>query len=57
MVLMDYADHHKKMMAGKAVSKFLSGSQGALPDTYGMKASELCGIMNKWKNSYRKEGQ
>ena len=51
MVLMDYADNHKKMMTGKKISRFLSGSHGALPDTYGMKAAELCRIMNEWKNA------
>ncbi len=51
MVAFDYTEEHKK---GKKISKILSSYQGALPQTYGMKAIKLAALMNEWK--YRSEG-
>jgi hypothetical protein len=49
-VMFDYVDSHKNHSTGKKIAKQLSGSQGALPITYGIKASELLRIMNEWKS-------
>ena len=51
-IMFDYVDGHKKHTTGKLIAKGLSGSHGALPTTYGLKATELLEIMNEWKNKY-----
>lgn len=51
-VMFDYVDGHKKYHTGKFIAKELSGSHGALPTTYGFKATELLKILNEWKNKY-----
>lgn len=51
-VMFDYIDNHKKHSTAKIFSKQLSGSHGALPSTYGLKATELIRLMNEWKNRY-----
>jgi hypothetical protein len=51
-VLFDYVEGHRKHQTGKLIAKNLSGSHGALPSTYGLKASELLDILNEWKNKY-----
>jgi len=51
-IMFDFVDEHKKHQSGKLIAKHLSGSEGALPTTYGLKASELLEIMNEWKNKY-----
>lgn len=51
-VMFDYIDGHNKHETGKLIAKGLSGSHGALPTTYGLKATELLRILNEWKNKY-----
>jgi hypothetical protein len=51
-VMFDYKESHSKHETGKLISKGLSGSHGALPTTYGLKATELLKILNEWKNKY-----
>lgn len=51
-VMFDYVDSHKKHTIGKYISKEMSGSHGALPSTYGMKATELLKLMNEFKQRY-----
>ena len=48
----DFVDDHKKHETGKLIAKHLSGNHGALPTTYGLKATELLKILNEWKNKY-----
>jgi hypothetical protein len=50
-VTFDYTKNHTKQQNGKKLAKALAGTEGALPDTYGMKASELARLMNEWKES------
>lgn len=50
MVMYDFSEEHQKYNVGKKIAKSLSGSEGALPDTYGMKANELATLMNDWKS-------
>lgn len=50
MVMLDYVKTHKKHRRGKMASKALSGSHGALPDSYGKSIEELVQIMNEWKS-------
>jgi len=51
-VMFDYNENYKKYETGKLIAKELSGSHGALPTTYGQKATELLKILNEWKNKY-----
>ncbi len=51
-VMFDYVDEHSKHQAGKLIAKNLSGSHGALPSTYGLKAAELLEVLNEWKTRY-----
>lgn len=50
VVMFDYVDNHKEFTIGKGIAKQLADSHGALPDTYGLKTTELLRIMNEWKN-------
>lgn len=50
MVQFNYSSGHKKQSKGKLISRLLSGSEGGLPDTYGMKADQLARLMNEWKS-------
>jgi len=34
---------------GRRIAKFISQCEGALPDTYGMKAEALCELMNRYR--------
>lgn len=54
MVAFDYTEEHTKHKTRKKIARFLSSYQGALPQTYGMKAIKLAALMNEWK--YRSEG-
>lgn len=51
-IMFDYIDGHDQHQTGKLIAKNLSGSQGALPSTYGLNANELLEIMNEWKQKY-----
>lgn len=51
-IMFDYVKEHKKYQTGKLIAKKLSGSHGALPTTYGLKANDLLDILNEWKNKY-----
>ena len=51
MVMYDYSKEFKKYKVGKKIAKSLSGSEGALPNTYGMKAKNLVQLMNHWKSN------
>lgn len=50
MVMFDFSKDHKKHNIGKTIAKFLTSNEGALPNTYGMKATDLAELMNKWKS-------
>ena len=54
-VLFDYSERHKKYKAGKILSKTISGQHAALPDTYGMKASDLAKLLNERRANYSLE--
>ncbi|WNM18101.1 STM3941 family protein [Flavobacterium capsici] len=52
MVMFDYAYEFDEYETGRNISKHLAGYEGALPDTYGMKANKLAELMNEWKRKY-----
>jgi hypothetical protein len=37
---------------GRLVARSLSGVDGGLPDTYGLEAEELAGLLNVWRDRY-----
>jgi len=49
MVMLDYKETHSKYKTGKKLAKSLSGSEGALPNTYGMSVSKLVDLLNEWR--------
>ncbi|MBJ6119619.1 hypothetical protein JAO76_15520 [Pontibacter sp. BT310] len=51
-VMFDYVDSHKDHAFGKYISKEISDSHGALPDTYGMQATELLALLEEFKQTY-----
>jgi len=51
-IMFDFVEGHNRQTTGKLISKALSGSHGALPITYGLKATELLQILNEWKNKH-----
>ncbi len=52
MVMFNYSKEHNKHSSGKKVARNLSGSEGGLPNTYGMKAEDLAKLLNDWKFKY-----
>jgi hypothetical protein len=53
MVGFNFAPHFRRAERLRGVSAALAGFEGALPDTYGLKAEELAYLMNEYK--YRHE--
>jgi hypothetical protein len=49
MVGWNYSPIYQGGAIGRTVSAALSGVEAALPDTYGMNASELAQLMNEWR--------
>lgn len=45
-VMFNYVESHRKYLVGKNIAKGLSDFEGALPDSYGLKVSELRALMN-----------
>ncbi len=52
MVVFDYIPEFSSHATGRRWSKHLAGCEGALPDTYGFKASELAGILNQLRDQH-----
>jgi hypothetical protein len=48
-VMFNYSENHTKQKLGKQVASAMTGAEGGLPNTYGMKAKELAELMNEWK--------
>lgn len=56
MVAITFAEHYDKAKMMRGISRAIAGCEGALPDTYGMKAEQLAELLNEWKNRFS-EGQ
>jgi hypothetical protein len=52
MVVFNYADHYDKAKMTRGVARRIAGYEGALPDTYGMKADQLADLLNYWKATF-----
>lgn len=49
MVMFDFTEEYGKQTNARKVSSFLAGAEGALHDTFGLKAEELAALMNEYK--------
>lgn len=49
MVCWNFAPGYVAQPRGRRVSAGLTGVEAALPDTYGLPASELAALMNRWR--------
>jgi hypothetical protein len=49
MVGFDFSSEYGKHQVGRQVAAGISGYEGALPDTYGMKPERLAELLNEWK--------
>lgn len=52
MVGWKYAEEYEQSQTGRIVANTLTGVEGALPDTYGMKPAELADLMNSYVVKY-----
>ena len=50
MVVFDFAPSYRGFETGRRVASALAGAEGALPDTYGLKAADLAALMNEWRS-------
>lgn len=55
MVLVSYTAEHTKYQTAKSVARFLAGTEGALPDTYGHTAEQLAEKLNFLKSQCSKK--
>ena len=53
MVSWDFVTDYSSQEAGRRVSSRITGSEAALPDTYGMTAEDLAQLMNSMVKRYR----
>lgn len=53
MVTWDVAPRYKKQSLARAVARGIADVEGALPDTYGMKASALAALMDTLRLRHR----
>jgi hypothetical protein len=52
MVVFNFSDHYERAKITRRFAGGIAGYEGALPDTYGMKADELADLLNNWKASF-----
>lgn len=52
MFMFNFEVNYSKHTIERNIAKHLTEHHRALPDTYGMKASELVELMNNWKRNY-----
>jgi len=52
MVMFNFSQEYKKAKNARKLSSALAGAEGALHDTFGLKAEELAGLMNEYKYFY-----
>jgi len=53
MVGINFAEHYSKMKAGRATSRALTGFDGGLPDTYGLKAEDLALLLSSYNERFK----
>jgi len=50
--MFNFSEEYKKAKKARKISSALSGAEGALHDTFGLKAEELADLMNEYKYFY-----
>ncbi|MFY7709048.1 STM3941 family protein [Tenacibaculum sp. MEBiC07804] len=57
MVMIDYSESYNNYKTSRKISNYFSGSDGTLPDNYGMKTEELVKVLNEWKSEMKNATQ
>jgi len=52
MVVFNFTDHYDRAKITWKFVRGIAGYEGALPDTYGMKAGHLADLLNNWRASF-----
>ena len=52
MVTFNFSEGFQKYKTMRKISAGIGGAEGALPDTYGLKAKDLAYLMNEYKHNY-----
>jgi len=52
MVAISFSELYRKAKTTRGLARFIAGAEGALPDTYGMKADQLANLLNEWKSRF-----
>ncbi|MEM6687019.1 MAG: STM3941 family protein [Bacteroidota bacterium] len=52
MVMFNFSEQFQQHITMRKVNTKLSGSEGALPDTYGLTAKELASLLNTYQQTY-----
>jgi hypothetical protein len=52
MVVFNYSDRFDRSKRARRLARAIAGYEGALPDTYGMKADQLASLLNEWKGRF-----
>jgi hypothetical protein len=52
MVVFNYSSHFDRAMRARQFARTLAGFDGALPDTYGMRAEDLATLLNDWRKRH-----
>ena len=54
MVMFNFSHNYQAARKARKVSTMIAGAEGALHDTFGMKAQDLAALMQSYKNAYSK---
>lgn len=57
MVMFNFSKEYAKGKRSRKMASFISGAEGALHDTFGLKAEELAKLMNRYRAFYAIEKQ
>jgi hypothetical protein len=52
MVAFNFSDRYDRSKFSSRLASIIAGYEGALPDTYGMKADDLARLMSEWKTRF-----
>jgi hypothetical protein len=52
MVVFNFSVTFDKAKTARLVASVIAGYEGALPDTYGMRADQLADLLNEWKAKF-----
>lgn len=52
MIVFNFSENYQKYKTMRKISAGIGGVEGALPDTYGLKAKDLAYLMNEYKHNH-----